>query len=241
MGSHDFAAGTYTASPAAVTELTDLIARFVPEDRALRLLEIGCGTGELLCGLASILPLTTMTGIDISPGNIEQARQRAQEAGMEQHLQFRAGDYLSSLFEEHDVIISVSTLHLIDQPTERILGKVVEGLAPGGLFIFTMPDNSLFNHALWLLRRFFRLIRSPWLDRVVLRVATKLHGSDLRESLLRERIEYMYLLPFRYLGPGLRRDLRGRFGRGPLADLPLPHVSLAQPRHRFCVYQRGVS
>src|SRR6516165_1306426 len=141
MRSHDFAAGTYTASPAAVTELTDLIARFVPEDRALRLLEIGCGTGELLCGLVSILPLTTMTGIDISPGNIEQARQRAQEAGMEQHLQFRAGDYLSSLFEEHDVIISVSTLHLIDQPTERILGKVVEGLAPGGLFIFTMPDN----------------------------------------------------------------------------------------------------
>src|SRR5215467_15864211 len=46
-------------------------ARYVPAPR--RLLDLGCGTGRLLCAAASRFPGTTLVGVDVSAGMLKVA------------------------------------------------------------------------------------------------------------------------------------------------------------------------
>jgi hypothetical protein len=88
-------------------------------------------------------------------------------------------------------------------------------------------------------RRLFRLIRSPATDRLILAVGKKFHKNGVAEGLLRERIGYMYSLPHCYFGPALRRLLVRECGLEPVAEMPLAHASLAQPKHRMYVFRKG--
>ncbi|MEW6451042.1 MAG: glycosyltransferase [Pseudomonadota bacterium] len=79
----------------------------IPE--GLRVLEIGCGTGEVLAGLKPSFGL----GVDISPSMIEQAK------SLHPHLQFQVGDvedpdFVSSLPGPFDVILIVDTIGALD-------------------------------------------------------------------------------------------------------------------------------
>ena len=175
-------------------------------------------------------------GIDVSAANICKAQQKAKGSGYAERLALVAGDYVCQPLERYDGIVSASTLHLIDCPTAQLLDKIARDLEPGGLLIFTMPEASLFNRVLWLVRRLFRMVRGSATDRLALAVARALH-NNLSEPLLRERVSYMYLLPYRYFASGFKRDLRSR-GLEPLTEAAVPHVSIGQPRHRLGVYQK---
>ena len=54
--------------------LAQLIARTVPADARLDILDIGCGTGLMGAGLRALK--RTLTGVDLSPNMLEQARRR---------------------------------------------------------------------------------------------------------------------------------------------------------------------
>jgi predicted TPR repeat methyltransferase len=54
--------------------LAQLIARSVPADARLDILDIGCGTGLMGEGLRALK--RTLTGVDLSPNMLEQARRR---------------------------------------------------------------------------------------------------------------------------------------------------------------------
>jgi SAM-dependent methyltransferase len=58
----------------------------------LRVVEIGCGSGNVACWLADeVGPRGSVVGIDNSPAQVEQARQQAEARGMS-NVEFRVGD-----------------------------------------------------------------------------------------------------------------------------------------------------
>jgi SAM-dependent methyltransferase len=68
-----------------------------------RILELGCGDGALSCFLAS--KGFTVTGIDISPGMIEEAKQRAVREGVSVRFEVADGDSFE-VAEPYDGVIS---------------------------------------------------------------------------------------------------------------------------------------
>ena len=57
-------------------EIWSDIVSLLPTDRQLRVLEVGCGGGELASLIRERRPLVTYSGIDIVPENIRLASQR---------------------------------------------------------------------------------------------------------------------------------------------------------------------
>src|SRR4030088_1219172 len=70
----EFADKTCTAPAERSERMGDIVLAHVPRDRAIRLLDLGCGTGSLLFRLAEALPAAALSGVDISPANIRAAR-----------------------------------------------------------------------------------------------------------------------------------------------------------------------
>jgi SAM-dependent methyltransferase len=233
----DFTTGTFSASPERVERLTETVLHWVRSDTALRVLDLGCGTGAQLASLAEAMPGATLVGIDLSPGNVAAATADAAARGRANSMRFVAGNFLEQDLGSFDLIVSDSTLHLITCSTEQLLERLRSVLAPGGLLVFTMPDGCRFNRLLWTVRRLCRALRSPVLDRLILTAGRRLHKSSVSEAMLRERVAYMYSLPVRCLGMDFRRDLI-RFGFVLIEEGPCRHASLGQPKHRLCVARR---
>jgi tRNA1(Val) A37 N6-methylase TrmN6 len=80
-------------SPAErAARLAQVISLYVDVRKALRVLDIGCGTGDLLFTLAQRLPCATLVGVDIAPANIAVANARLRQAPQGDRLSFLEAD-----------------------------------------------------------------------------------------------------------------------------------------------------
>lgn len=110
-----------------------LTARRVAFSRALvpsgKLLDVGCGTGRFLSQMAA--PAYEMTGIDISAGMLEEARERG--------LDVVEGSSADMPFEDDsfDLAVTFAVLHhLIDPELVRAtLREIVRVTKPGGVAV----------------------------------------------------------------------------------------------------------
>jgi trans-aconitate 2-methyltransferase len=103
----------------------------------LKVVDLGCGTGELTRQLANALPDSDVTGIDSSPQMLEKAASFSGPG-----LQFVRGDQ-AELTGEWDLIFSNAALHWSENHHELIpylYGK----LAAGGQIAVQVPSN--FDH-----------------------------------------------------------------------------------------------
>src|SRR5579863_1826995 len=92
-----------------------------------RILDLGCGTGQLASEIASVG--ATVVGVDRSPEMIAEARMKFPE------LRFDVADARALPFaQEFDAVFSNATLHWIPQADQVIVG-VVRALKPGGRFV----------------------------------------------------------------------------------------------------------
>ncbi|MBI3448868.1 MAG: class I SAM-dependent methyltransferase [Acidobacteria bacterium] len=114
--------------------------------RGKRLLEIGCGHGELTSWLA--LHGAKVTTRDISPRMVEIARRVARRLGVETSITFDEGPgetlpYSDAAF---DVVFGHDVLHHMDLP--RASSEIRRVLAPGGRAVFAEPlgHNPVLNH-----------------------------------------------------------------------------------------------
>jgi ubiquinone/menaquinone biosynthesis C-methylase UbiE len=113
-----------------------------------RVLDVGCGTGELV--LAAALVVTDgghrsdrqasgqALGIDATPGMIEIARHHAREAGIPARFELGVAEYLPLLDDSVDVVTSTFFFHHL--PTDLKHAAVREMwrvLAPGGRLVIT--------------------------------------------------------------------------------------------------------
>ena len=114
-------------SPRVRRELVDTYVRPRP---GLRVLDIGCGPGNLL----SYLPGVAYTGVDLSPAYIDSARRQFGDRG--RFFVGRVGDLDADELGEFDVVIAKSLLHHIDEDEALHLFDVASGvLAEGGRLV----------------------------------------------------------------------------------------------------------
>jgi SAM-dependent methyltransferase len=221
--------------------MRDIVVRHVAGDRAIDLLDLGCGTGSLVFLLAAALPNATLTGIDLSEPNIRRAEaQRARvDAATAVRIRFERADYLARAASPVDAIVSDGVLHLIPGDTRALFAKLAADLRPGGLLVAAMPYDCAYNYAFAMLRRLLRLIRSRALDALILRIGRILHGSEMSDEGLRERIPYMYIPPQRLAGRNLRENIAPAVGFRLIATRPMPSVSLSQLKHEVLVFEKA--
>jgi len=100
----------------------------------LRVVDLGCGTGELTRRLADRLPDSKVLGLDLSPAMLAHAREYARPG-----LRFARGD-VRELEGTWDLIFSHAALQWVEDH-ERLFARLWERLAPGGQLVVQMPAN----------------------------------------------------------------------------------------------------
>ncbi len=103
-----------------------------------RLVDLGCGTGELTADAAVALGATAAVGLDASPSMLGRTDE-VRAPGVE--LAFRRGDLAT--FEEPDawdVVIASASLHWVPDH-EDVLARWRRSLRPGGQLAVQVPAN----------------------------------------------------------------------------------------------------
>ena len=233
-----YADSTFSAPKERCRRFTGWVLTHAGGTPRSRVLEIGCGTGSQLFHLAAALPDATFTGVDISERNVDLAKNRARELGLQSRIKFVASDYLELPFPVNDLIISYSTLHLIPCDSRLLFGKISSELIPGGLLMNVMPYECAFNTLLSGVRAAFAAVRSPLTDLCVFRLAKLFHGHRMDDKSLKERVPYMYQKLERLDGPALRKQMNEECALEFVTSVPEIHASLAQAKHRLIVSRK---
>ncbi|GHF53272.1 hypothetical protein GCM10010218_38400 [Streptomyces mashuensis] len=101
----------------------------------MRVLDVGSGVGGPALNIAAMTG-AHVTGLDLTPCRVEQARRRAREHGLEERTRFVEGDAMCMPFEDasFDVVYCLESLcHTADK--YRSHAEIARVLAPGGLSI----------------------------------------------------------------------------------------------------------
>ncbi|MCY3603082.1 MAG: methyltransferase domain-containing protein [Chloroflexi bacterium] len=139
----EFLAGE-RASEQAVETIALLRPRLRP---GLRLLDLGCGPGQVTAVLAEAVAPGETWGIDMEPSQVELARTVASERGGA-HARFEVADAAELPFGDgsFDVVTCLDLLAYVPD-TSRVLAEVRRVLKPGGtLFCREMVIDSSFAY-----------------------------------------------------------------------------------------------
>jgi SAM-dependent methyltransferase len=168
-----------TATPYdSIARLYDPWSRSVTEDipfyveEAQRagspVVELGVGTGRIAIPIAGAG--IDVIGVDTSAGMLAICRERAAEAGVEDRLDLRLGDFRDPPVTGPVPLVICpfrAYLHLPDDEARlRALGEVRMLLEPAGRFVFDVfqpgDDDSLETHGRWLEREPGIFERADW-------------------------------------------------------------------------------
>ncbi|MBF8223651.1 class I SAM-dependent methyltransferase [Halomonas sp. 328] len=109
----------------------EFLAR-IPIDSAERVLDVACGSGQAAIPLAK--SGAEVTGVDIAPQSLQQARVRAKAEGLD--IQFDEGDAEVLPYEDasFDLVISLIGAMFAPRP-ERVAQELVRVCRPGGRIV----------------------------------------------------------------------------------------------------------
>ncbi len=101
----------------------------------LRYLEIGCGTGFVLAGVANAYPQARVTGSEIFSAGLPYALERLPSAELLQmdarHIPYE---------DEFDMVGAFDVLEHIEED-EKVLGEIKRALHPAGGIVLTVPQH----------------------------------------------------------------------------------------------------
>jgi trans-aconitate 2-methyltransferase len=100
----------------------------------MRVVDLGCGTGELTRRLADVLPESEVTGVDSSPEMLEQARALAGE-----RLRFEFGT-IEAAAGSWDLVFSHAAIHWVDDHGS-LVPRLLSLVRPGGQLAVQLPSN----------------------------------------------------------------------------------------------------
>lgn len=105
----------------------------IPMSASSRVLDVGCGTGELLRRLRAKYPNAVLAGLDPVPEMLAVARGKLSgnedlRVGYADSLPWRSGSF--------DVVVSCNMFHYISHPIEA-LREMARVLRPGGALVLT--------------------------------------------------------------------------------------------------------
>ena len=125
-----------------------------------RILDLGCGDGELTAQLARRVPHGSVLGLDASQGMIDTARQHATGNLRLARQDINALDYDNAF----DLIFSNATLHWI-RDHQQLLRRVHRALRPGGVIRFNFAAAGNCSHFFGVIRRAMTLpAYQPYFD-----------------------------------------------------------------------------
>lgn len=108
----------------------------VPFDanEAIKIADLGAGTGILSFMLAMRFPQSDLTLIDVTHDMLEEARKKFRNAS---HVRYEIKDYaFEDLACDYDLIVSAMSIHHLDHDSQYDLyARIFDRLRPGGAFI----------------------------------------------------------------------------------------------------------
>jgi 4-hydroxy-2,2'-bipyrrole-5-carbaldehyde O-methyltransferase len=115
------------------------IERAFPDRGAVRLLEIGCGSGVYLRCAAERNPELTAVGVELQPAVAEMARKNLRSWGLERRVKVEDGDFRTRMPGE---LFDIATLYnnIYYFPVEErvaLLEQIGRFLTPGGFLLLT--------------------------------------------------------------------------------------------------------
>lgn len=110
-----------------------IVERYADRSRTLDMLDIGCGIGGVVGGLADMGNLN-LTGSEIYLSGLKYARSRLPNATF---IQLDATKI--PFTDAFDIVGAFDVLEHIDED-ERVMASVRDALRPGGLFVITVPQ-----------------------------------------------------------------------------------------------------
>lgn len=129
---------------AAFAMATELMGRGVHDIQSI--LDVGCGTGDLLPYLRKAGFTGEYTGVDIVPGFIDGCRSHYSD---DHHAEFVCGDFTDRKFRKSigkfDTILSLSVFGLVDRPS--FIRELVESCfdSMGHQYIFTCNSTHEYD------------------------------------------------------------------------------------------------
>ena len=139
-------------------EIQTLMVSLLPFSKKeyLRVLDVGCGTGETSVGLLKEFPLSRVTGIDGSQDMLDEAAAKVKQTTWRidficQDIRVVSGQWPGVRGEkEFDAIISAFSLHYLNEDEKKaLLSKCRDALKPGGIFIdaeaVTSPSAKVYQ------------------------------------------------------------------------------------------------
>jgi ubiquinone/menaquinone biosynthesis C-methylase UbiE len=122
--------------------------------RGIRVLDIGCGSGDVSFLAASLVGSTgRVVGVDLAAAAVRRATARAQSANLN-NVSFTEGDPLDMEFTDRfDAIVGRLVMMYLPNPVEAVQ-KLVRHLHPGGVIVIqeidmescrSMPQSPLFE------------------------------------------------------------------------------------------------
>lgn len=152
----------------------------IPFDRsaALKILDLGAGTGLYSGMVQALFPNAEFTLLDLAPEMLEKAKSRFSQMGKSPRILM--GDYVESDWESpYNLVISgLSIHHLSDLDKKRLYQRIYQALKPGGMFV---NADQVLGKTPQLEKRY----RQQWLDSV-----RTLGISDEELKAAQKRMEY---------------------------------------------------
>lgn len=119
--------------------------------RGMRILELGCGTGELANELATLTE-ARITGVDLSPLFIERARKNFQRPNLDFIVADLTREIPAAGQERYHAITGNGILHHLYHHLGTVLPALHRWLQPGGRLVFWEPN--LWNPYVWMIFSF---------------------------------------------------------------------------------------
>jgi demethylmenaquinone methyltransferase/2-methoxy-6-polyprenyl-1,4-benzoquinol methylase len=128
-----------------------LAAQTCLEPKPRRILDIGCGTGDLTINIAQLASKDTeIIGLDYSLPMLERARHKAEKAGVGKSVRFIEGEashlpFPDASFDVAAISFAFRNLTYKNQVCQQHLAEVLRILKPGGRYVIvesSQPENS---------------------------------------------------------------------------------------------------
>lgn len=135
---------TLTAQAKAIwPQEKPLIDRYhLPE--GARILDVGCGSGEISMRLLSIIEHSSLVGIDLNAQHLERARERCESYGG--RFEFRVGDAyaLDMKSDLYDLVVCRHLLQAIPDP-DKVIRELIRVTHPGGVVHLLAEDYAMMH------------------------------------------------------------------------------------------------